>query len=71
MVGAVRLLSAAPVHQTLQLDQKQLLGSGGDGRGGQNLRAGPAPVQGEVWGLEAPQGGHGAQATWLGSPRQC
>lgn len=39
VVGGVGLLSAAPVHQPLQLDQEELLGSGGRGR---SLRAEPA-----------------------------
>lgn len=33
MVCRVRLLPAAPVHQTLQLDQEQLLGAGEGGGG--------------------------------------
>ena len=37
VVGCVGLLPAAPVHQALQLDQEELLGSG-EVRGGQSLR---------------------------------
>lgn len=47
VVRGVRLLSAAPVHQALQLDQEELLGSGetgGEGRpSGQGLGK-PAPA---------------------------
>lgn len=45
MVGGVRLLPAAPVHQTLQLDQEELLGSG-EVRGGGASGKGGAELQG-------------------------
>lgn len=68
VVGAVGLLPRAPVHETLQLDQQELLGSGGD-RGRRSLRAGADPGRGprvggssEPW---APRGAHVALSLGL------
>lgn len=43
VVGGVCLLPAAPVHQTLQLDQEELLGSAEVRRGGRASGAGQTP----------------------------
>lgn len=69
MVGTVGLLPRAPVHQTLQLDQEELLGS--RGRQGGGRASGPEPILGrgpreggssEPW---APWGAHGALSLGL------
>lgn len=56
VVGGVGLLPAAPVHQPLQLDQEQLLGSGeggwepqGRSRGRASPGRGPCAVSSEAW----------------------
>lgn len=70
VVGAVGLLPRAPVHQALQLDQQELLGSGGTTGGGG--ASGPEPTLGggaraggssELW---APRGAQGTLSLGLG-----
>lgn len=55
VVGGVGLLPATSVHQALQLDQEELLGSGQE-RGGWGLRAAATPglpVQGAHVGVSS------------------
>lgn len=65
VVGAVRLLPAAPVHQALQLDEEELLGSGGTG--GRRRTSGhglgrPVPAcPSASWGGGLPPGGQETQ----------
>lgn len=61
VVGCVRLFSVTSVHEALQLDQEELLGSGGTGREGRALGPGLPQCTEHSGVLGAPQGGHGAR----------